>query len=164
VDGLSAIYREHVGYVSGSLQRLGAPAGDLADLTHDVFLTAQVRFSTYDPARPIRPWLFGIALRLMANARTSARARLEQVGELPPRPSDEPGPDAQFERKQTSQRVRSMLLRLSEEKRAVLIMHDLDGHPAPEIAHVLGIPTNTGYSRLRLARAEFTRLLREEPS
>lgn len=163
MSALSTIYREHLLYVSASLQRLGAPTSDLPDLTHDVFVTAHARFSTYDPARPIRPWLFGIALRLMANYRTSGRQRFEAPSEQPPaRASEDPGPDGHLERKQAGDQVRAMLQRLSEDKRAVLIMHDLDGHPAPEIAHVLGIPTNTVYSRLRLARAEFTRLFRSE--
>jgi RNA polymerase sigma-70 factor (ECF subfamily) len=41
------------------------------------------------------------------------------------------------------------------DRRAVLILHDLDEVHVPEIAQALGIPLNTAYSRLRLARAEF---------
>jgi RNA polymerase sigma-70 factor (ECF subfamily) len=40
------------------------------------------------------------------------------------------------------------------ERRAVIVMHDIDGLPIPEVAETLGIPANTAYSRLRLARAE----------
>jgi RNA polymerase sigma-70 factor (ECF subfamily) len=38
-------------------------------------------------------------------------------------------------------------------------MHDLEEYTMPEIAHVLGVPLNTAYSRLRLARADFRRAL-----
>ena len=41
--------------------------------------------------------------------------------------------------------------------RAVMVMHELEGHSVPHIAEVLGIPLNTAYSRLRLARAEFAK-------
>ena len=41
------------------------------------------------------------------------------------------------------------------DRRAVLVMHDLEGWTAPEIAAEIGVPLNTVYSRLRLARAEF---------
>ena len=34
-------------------------------------------------------------------------------------------------------------------------MHDIDGHVMPDIAAALGVPLNTAYSRLRLARADF---------
>jgi RNA polymerase sigma-70 factor (ECF subfamily) len=41
------------------------------------------------------------------------------------------------------------------ERRAVLVLHDIDGQPAPEVGRALDIPVNTVYSRLRLARQEF---------
>ena len=40
-------------------------------------------------------------------------------------------------------------------RRAVFILADLEGRAVPEIATELGIPLNTAYSRLRLAREEF---------
>jgi RNA polymerase sigma-70 factor (ECF subfamily) len=45
-------------------------------------------------------------------------------------------------------------------QRAVFVMHDLDGVAIPEIASMLGIPLNTAYSRLRLARTAFDRAVR----
>ena len=45
---------------------------------------------------------------------------------------------------------------LDLDKRAVLILHDLDGESVPDIARALGLPEGTVYSRLRAARAEFT--------
>ena len=51
-----------------------------------------------------------------------------------------------------------MILALDDlelDRRAVLILHDIDGHSVPEIARALSIPLNTAYSRLRLAREQF---------
>jgi RNA polymerase sigma-70 factor, ECF subfamily len=45
--------------------------------------------------------------------------------------------------------------RLSDEQRAVFVLHDLEGKAAPEIAADLDVPLNTVYSRLRLARERF---------
>jgi RNA polymerase sigma-70 factor (ECF subfamily) len=39
-------------------------------------------------------------------------------------------------------------------------MHDLDEVGMPEVAETLGIPLNTGYSRLRLARKELAEAVR----
>ena len=39
-------------------------------------------------------------------------------------------------------------------RRAVLVLHEIEEMTAPEIAEVLGIPLNTVYSRLRVARVE----------
>jgi len=44
---------------------------------------------------------------------------------------------------------------LDLDRRAVFVMHDIDGHVMPDIAAALGVPLNTAYSRLRLARADF---------
>ncbi|HEX2671205.1 MAG TPA: sigma-70 region 4 domain-containing protein [Polyangiaceae bacterium] len=41
-------------------------------------------------------------------------------------------------------------------------MHEIDGCPIPEVADALGIPLNTAYSRLRLARQDFADGLRRE--
>jgi RNA polymerase sigma-70 factor (ECF subfamily) len=41
------------------------------------------------------------------------------------------------------------------ERRAVFVMHEIDGLPVPEVAQALAVPLNTAYSRLRLARRDF---------
>lgn len=55
--------------------------------------------------------------------------------------------------------ARDLVLRalsdLDFDRRTILVMHDLEGFQAPEIADVIGAPLNTVYSRLRVARAEF---------
>ena len=45
-------------------------------------------------------------------------------------------------------------------RRGVFILHELDARPMAEIADALGIPLNTAYSRLRVAREEFTTTFR----
>ncbi len=45
-------------------------------------------------------------------------------------------------------------------RRSVFILHELDARPMVEIAQSLGIPLNTAYSRLRVAREEFTATFR----
>ena len=40
-------------------------------------------------------------------------------------------------------------------KAQLAVMAELDGATAPEIAEALGIPLNTAYSRLRVARQRF---------
>jgi len=43
---------------------------------------------------------------------------------------------------------------LPPERRAVVVLHELEGQTAPEIAAALDVPLNTVYSRLRLGRAD----------
>lgn len=49
---------------------------------------------------------------------------------------------------------------LELERRAVFVMHELDGQAVPEIAAALEIPLGTAYSRLRLAREDMTAAVR----
>jgi RNA polymerase sigma-70 factor (ECF subfamily) len=48
--------------------------------------------------------------------------------------------------------VRALLESLPEDQRLVLVLSDLEGWTAPEIAQALELPVNTAYSRLRTAR------------
>jgi RNA polymerase sigma-70 factor (ECF subfamily) len=64
---------------------------------------------------------------------------------------------------QARRRVHGALQVLPLEQRAVMVMHDLDGCTAPEVAEALEVPLNTVYSRLRLARDKFVAALRAQP-
>lgn len=152
---LESVYRAEVGYVWNSLRRLGAPERDLPDLTQNVFLAVHRQLHAYDPRRPLRLWLFGIAFRVLSNFRRGAHQQRE-VLEEPPEPRDErPSAEEQLDAQQKRELVVQALAQLEPERRAVLVMHDLDGHTMPDIAEELGVGLNTLYSRLRLARADF---------
>jgi RNA polymerase sigma-70 factor (ECF subfamily) len=164
VPDFRALYDSEFGYIWNSLRRLGVPEKDLEDLAHDTFMTAHRRLSTYDPARPIRPWLFGIAFRLASDFRRQARHQYELSSSEEEgnddRPDDARLPDELAEASQARRQVLEALETLDIDRRAVFVMYELDGHPVPEIASALGIPLNTAYSRLRLARQDFAASVR----
>jgi len=160
-----AIYRAELAYVWHSLRRLGVRPADLEDLTQEVFLRAFRSFADYDPARPLRPWLFAIAYRLAADHRQLARHRYEVGAEtsagVPIDSADTaPGPDAALERRRAQALTLQALEAVALDRRAVFVLHELNGHTIPELAVALEIPLNTAYSRLRLARAEFEKEVR----
>ena len=110
-------------------------------------------------ARPIRPYLFGIAFRI-ASAHQRKRNREVAFGIL--EPDDlEPHPDEALQAKQARQMVLAALEKIPLRRRAVLVMHDLDDIPVADVASVLGIPRFTAYSRLRKARRELEVALRQ---
>jgi RNA polymerase sigma-70 factor, ECF subfamily len=151
---LGAIFDEQFGYVWSTLRRLGVREAEIEDLCHDVFLRVHARLADYDPTRPIRPWLFGFAYRLASDYRRLARHRLELNGvhveaRDPTQPVDERMVEAE-----RGQLVRAALDAMDLERRAVLVLHYVDGVPVGEIAETLEIPLNTAYSRLRLAREQ----------
>jgi RNA polymerase sigma-70 factor (ECF subfamily) len=152
---LREVFRVHAPYVWNTLRRLGVLPADLEDVTHDVFVQVQRHLVEYDPARPIKPWLFGFAFRVASQHRRGARRRPEPEGAAVN--VIDPGalPDERMAAEQDRRLVVAALGAIDGDRRAVFILYEIDGMPMDEIARSLGIPVNTAYSRLRVARAEF---------
>lgn len=152
-----AVFRAELGWVCNTLRRLGVREADVEDVAHDVFVTFHRRLADYDPARPVRAWLGGIAYRVAADHRRRAHVRREIADDSIEVADPRGGADDALAEKQTRALVVAALQRVQEERRPVLVLHDIDGLPMPAIAESLSIPLNTAYSRLRLARADFRR-------
>ncbi|MBK6689390.1 MAG: RNA polymerase sigma factor [Deltaproteobacteria bacterium] len=165
---LHAIYREHFQYCYRTLRRLGVPARDLPDVTHDVFMVVHRRLPDFERGRPIKPWLFGIAYRVAADRSRRFSTQRERLEEGPEPVDSSDNALLRLERAEAQRLVELALEKLDLEKRAVFVAHELEGQAAPEIAAALGIPLNTVYSRLRVARDTFSKVVRrlaaKEPS
>jgi RNA polymerase sigma-70 factor (ECF subfamily) len=149
-----SLYKQEFGYAWSTLRRLGVRESDLPDLAHDLFIVVFRHLADYDPSRPVRPWLFGIAFRVVSDYRRSARFAREALGDAPDVVDRAPPIDDQIAERQARAAVMRVLDALDMDRRAVLVMHDIDGHAVPEIAAALAIPVPTAYSRLRLARED----------
>jgi len=157
---LGAIFDKHFGFVWNTLRHLGTRPNDLEDMAHEVFLRVHAHWQQYDPARPLRPWLFGFAYRIAMDYRRLARNRFEMSG-LPAEPIDAAPPvDERLESRERATLLYRALAAMELERRAVLILHYVEEVPVGEIARALGIPLNTAYSRLRLAREELARAIK----
>jgi RNA polymerase sigma-70 factor (ECF subfamily) len=154
-----SVYEAELTHVWHSLRRFGVRPADLEDLCHDVFVAFFRGRERFDPARPVRPWLSGIAFRVASEYRRRASFRCELAVEAPMAAAPGPAADDCIALRQEQDLVLAALQALSDERRTVLIMHDLDEQSMPEIAEALDWPLNTAYSRLRLARADFAAAL-----
>jgi RNA polymerase sigma-70 factor (ECF subfamily) len=160
-------FQKELDYVYRTLRRLGTSASEVDDLAQEVFLALRRSWTEYDPTRPLRPYLFGIAFRI-ASAHERKRRREVAFGVVELGDAG-PGPDEALQSKQARALVLAALERIPLPRRAVLVMHDIDEVPVGEAASVLSIPLFTAYSRLRKARREMEaavrRLLKEaEPT
>jgi RNA polymerase sigma-70 factor (ECF subfamily) len=149
-----AIYREQFDFVWRAAQRLGAADSEVEDRVHDVFAIVVKQLPTYDPARPLRLWLYGIVYRVMLDHRRKRSSHEVPTDELPTLVA-EGDPAASAEQRQGLSIARQIIDSLEMDRRAVLVMHDLEELPMPQVAEALEIPLNTAYSRLRLARRDF---------
>jgi len=150
-----AIFQKELAYVWTSLRRLGIREGEREDLAHEVFFRVYRRLDDYDETRPVRPWLFAFAVRVAAQHRRRAQIRHEHVGSDADVADLVAAPRADRAAEE-SEIVYAGLAAVPIDRRAVLVLHDLDGYTAAEIATALSIPEGTVYTRLRAARADFT--------
>lgn len=141
-------------WVCRTLRRLGVRPGDLEDAAQEVFVSVHKKLEGYDPDRPVRPWLAAFTYRVAANQNRLARHRREVQQDLETEPESGMDPEAALDEKRARELVLWALGTVPLERRAVLVMHDIDAFTAPEIAEALEIPLNTVYSRLRVARRE----------
>jgi len=154
-----ALFERELSYVWHTLRRLGVRGEDVRDQAQEVFLVVHRLLPSFEEGRPVRPWLFGIALRVASGYRDKASRRVTQP--LDDDHADEgPMPDAQLEDADKRRLVLGALDSVDFSRRPVFILADIEGRTVPEIAEELSIPLNTAYSRLRLARDEFTQAAR----
>ena len=155
------IFERELGFVYNALRRLGIREAELPDATQEVFATVAGVLEDYDPSRPLRPWLFGIAYRVGMRYLEVAHRRREVPSEIPDAPDSAPDAEVAVERSETRDLARQALSKVEPSRRAVLILSYYEGLSVPDIATTLQIPLNTAYSRLHRAREEFSEAARK---
>ena len=157
---LDRLYAAELPAVYGFLVRWGARGPEVEDLAHDVFVTAMRRWQTYDASRPVRPWLLGIAHRLLSDARRRSSRTRETAGELPEVADERDAAGDRLREREAQAIVNEALQSLDDERRTVFIMCDVEGLPPAQVAESMGAKLATTYSRLRVAREEFAAAVR----
>ncbi|WP_433236666.1 RNA polymerase sigma factor [Streptosporangium sp. CA-135522] len=135
-------------------RRLGPEAAE--DLVGETFLIAFARRSRYDPAyADARPWLFGIATKLVSRHHRTEGARYRALQRSTAEDTVE-GPADQVSAGVTAQASRpaltSALAGLPAKDRDVLLLIAWGDLSYEEVARALDIPVGTVRSRLNRAR------------
>jgi RNA polymerase sigma-70 factor (ECF subfamily) len=148
---LHAFERE-LDYIFATLGRLGAAPDEVEDLAQEVFMVLHRNWTTLDTDRPLRPYLFGVAFRIVCAHR---RRRMREV----PCPSLDtgdgaPGPEGSLQSKEARTLLLTALGRVPMARRGVVVMHDLDGVPIVDVARTLSLSRFGAYARLRKGRRE----------
>ncbi len=88
-----ALFRAHANDVTRVCKRMLGSETAAEDATHEVFLRAHRGFASYDPERPFRRWLLGIASHYCIDQlrRRSREACLFDAGDLDPADLSDPG-------------------------------------------------------------------------
>lgn len=153
---VGAVVAEHGDFLWKTLQRCGVREADLADVLQEVLIVVHRQFATYDPERPMPPWLFGICLRAATAHRRRAWVRRERPSSEAPEERDgAPDPEELASLAQARARLAVILEAMDADKRAVFVMFEVEEMTGEQIAAIVGVPVGTVWSRLHVARKQF---------
>jgi RNA polymerase sigma-70 factor (ECF subfamily) len=159
MQALGQLYDRHREAVLRFAARAGSRA-DAEDVTHATFLKVAQIAATYDGRVSARPWLFGIVANVLYQRRRGAARFARMLSSFAwwsGRSSSDPR-DALHARSELSD-VERALAGLSDAKRVVLVMAEIEEISTDEIAKALSIPIGTVWTRLHSARRDLRKVL-----
>ena len=157
-SAFDAAWRQYRASIYRHVLRLVRNTSDAEDLTQETFLRAHHSSATLDDPAAAGAWLYRIATHACYDffrrlARTPASA--EGASEAAAVQASDPPADTLFERVEMNECGEEFLDRLPEAYRSVLLMHDLAGLSAVEIARILHSTPGAVKIRLHRARSRF---------
>ena len=159
------LFQRHRGPVTRLVYRMLGPSSDLEDLVQDVFLQVIRSLESFRDEARFSTWLYRVALNVVLMHRRAVGRRPRLVDEQHALPAVDSAPSAE-DALETALRVAAfyrVLARLSDKKRAVFVLHELEGLSPARISEIVGAPVLTVRTRLFYARRELSRMLAEEP-
>lgn len=150
------LYEPIAGYV---LRRVANPE-DGAEAIAETFATLWRRLDSCPPDEEVRPWLFGVARRVLANQRRGERRRSALAERLTSQL--DPAVEAATFSGGADTRVARAFSTLSEPDREVLALLAWEGLDREELAIALGARRSAVRLRLHRARRRFEAALERE--
>ncbi len=152
--------------VTRYIRYLVRDANEAEDLAQETFIRAHRQRETLRDAAALESWLYQIAThvsidRMRQRAKMAERHVDEPVEELPIADGSRPSPLTIIQQEEMSACVERYVAKLSDDYKAVLLLHDSDGLTANEIARLLELPLTTVKMRLHRARRQLQATLNE---
>ena len=167
-DGLAfrEIFREHRADVARLVLRMTSRPADLEDLVQEVFLQVYRSIKDFRGQSRFSTWLYRLTVNVVLMHRRAARSRpvLQTAVDDSFGADVRDLPDDQVARTRRVSAFYRLLDRLSDKKRAVFVLHELEGLSPGEVAQVVNAPVLTVRTRLFYARRELLAMLRDEPA
>ncbi|HWS42758.1 MAG TPA: sigma-70 family RNA polymerase sigma factor [Pseudoflavonifractor sp.] len=170
-DAFAALMDAQQGRIYNLTLRMTGVPEDAAELTQEAFFNAWQGLPKFQGESSFATWLY----RLASNAcidflrREKRRRNISMTISLDDEegarqaelPDHRHSPEAEAEKREMMETVRSALDSLSEEHRQVLVMRELDGLSYAEIGAVLELEEGTVKSRIARGRLALRRVLSE---
>jgi len=157
-DVYHAYFRQTVAWMRG----LGVPEAEIEDVAQDVFMIVRRKLAHFHGGN-LAGWLYRIAHLTVRNFRRRAwfknlfsRGRELDSTELP---GSSATPAMALETKQDQRVLAQMLARMSDKRRATLVLFEIEGYSGQEIAMLHGVPVKTVWTRLYHARKDLVAMV-----
>lgn len=155
---LETFYQSYFDRVYGYVRRMLGDDAEAEDVTQEVFLNLQRSIDTYDPERPLSPWVFTIATnqvrdhwRARRRVDPLAGASLDDEDARPDPPARDAGPLPALEQAELARTLSAAIDELPESLRTTLVLRTQEGLSFEEIARL--ISRNETAVRKRYSRA-----------
>jgi RNA polymerase sigma-70 factor (ECF subfamily) len=160
-----ALVRPHLEWLYRLAYRYTAQVQDAEDLVQELLVRLYRNPGNLAQVNTPRPWLMRALHNLFVDQ--WRQRRRSPFGHLHPEPWDtlfenQGGADTPEDLLQSAgvrRTVLNALYRVDAEHRALLVLHDVEGHTLPELVETLGLPLGTLKSRLFRARRKLRRQL-----
>ncbi|HEY5957122.1 MAG TPA: RNA polymerase sigma factor [Polyangiaceae bacterium] len=156
-----SVYEDLFGFVWRTARRLGVESGAVDDVCQDVFVAVHRGLAEFGGRGSLKAWIYGILQnsvkmhrRSMARKSPGIRAAGSNV-ELDQVRSTDQSPYELVSSVQALRMAHDILDAISDEKREVFVLVELEQWSVVEAAEALDVNVNTVSARLRAARKEF---------
>ena len=156
------IYASCFDFVWRSARRLGVHEGAIDDVVQDVFLVLHRRAADFEGRSSLRTWAFSVLLRVVSEHRRTQRRKSpgHRAGAGEPVDPDAladrgSGPHEKAVRAEARSVLSELLDELSDERRAIFVLVELEEMSVVDAAEAVSANVNTAHARLRAAREDF---------
>lgn len=153
------IYAAYSGLILAYAARRTGDADDAADVAAETFIVAWRRMDDVPEGAMARPWLYGVARRVLPNQRRGSERRRRLHDRIHAEYSQHFGDAFSTRDEPDLARISEALAQLAEADRELLTLVAWDGLRREEIALMLGCSTTAVRVRLHRARKRFAERL-----
>jgi RNA polymerase sigma-70 factor (ECF subfamily) len=165
---LRQLFERHRGDVTRIAARLLGPDAELEDVVQESFVQIFRSLPSFQGQSKLTTWIFRVVANVvrMQLRRKRSRPLLAHASDERLQREPDPGgrPDTDAERNERVRALYRHLDALSDKKRTVLVLHDLSGMAAKDIAELVEAPVMTVRTRLFYARKELLAALATDPA
>jgi RNA polymerase sigma-70 factor (ECF subfamily) len=153
------LYDSHAIAVYNIVRRLVGDPAMADEASQDAWINVFRNLASFRGDSAFSLWIRRIAINAALQSRRAAMRTARREVELTEQQAIDAAQEQSAERRDLRERVEAALRRLPAGMRAVIVLHDIEGHTHQEIGSLLGVSAGTSKSQLFKARVQLRQLL-----